>query len=127
MPALTITNAGLNLARDVLNGVPGASLAITYVAIGTGTQGSPATATQLAAEAFRKAVASVSNGAAVGEGLINGYIAPTDSAGTVITEIGFFGGSATGAANSGTLIFYGLYSHTHTNTESVQLVADSTM
>lgn len=126
MATLTVTNAGLNLLRDALNGVA-VTPAVTYVAIGTGTQATPATATQLAAEVFRKPVASVATGANAGEGLINGYLSPQDSVGTVITEIGFYGGAATATANSGTLIFYGLYSHTHTNTESITLQADSTI
>lgn len=122
--ALTITNAGQNAVRDALNN--GGTIQVSYVAIGTGTQGTPGTATQLATEVWRKAVTSVSTGAAVGEGLINGYLSPADSVGTAITEVGFFIGG-TSAANSGTLLFYGLYSHTHTNTESIQFQADSTV
>lgn len=127
MAVLTVTNAAFNLVRDRLNGASSTSLKITYVAIGTGTQGTPATATQLAAEVFRKPIASYANGAAVGEGLINGYLSPQDSVGTAITEVGFFAGNASATANSGTLLFYGLYSHTHTNAESIQLQADSTV
>jgi hypothetical protein len=127
MPSMTVVNAALNLVRDTILGVSSLPpLAITYVAIGTGTQGTPATATQLATEVFRKPLTNALAGASVGEGLFNGYIAPTDSVGTAISEVGFFGGNATGAANSGTLFFYGLYSHTHTATESLQMQADST-
>lgn len=128
MTALTVTNGALNAVRDNLNGAPNASkLAITYIAFGTGTQGSPATATQLASEVFRKQITSVSNGGANGEGIINGYLSPTDAVGTAITEVGFFADGATGAANSGLLVFYGLYSHTHISSESIQFTADSTV
>ena len=124
MSTLTVTNAGLNAVAAAL--ASGQSIKISYVALGTGTQGTPATATQLAAEVFRKAVASYAAGAVAGEELITGYISPNDTPGTAITEVGFFiGGSA--SANTGTLLFYGLYSHTHTNLESLQLVADSVL
>jgi hypothetical protein len=128
MATLTITNAALNAVRDNLNGVPGASvLAITWIAWGTGTQGSPITATQLATEVFRKQITSTSLGANPGEGIINGYLAPTDIAGTAITEVGFFADGATSTPNSGLLVFYGLYSHTHVSTESIQFAADNTV
>lgn len=124
--AVTITNAGLNLLRDAMNGVANVPK-ISYVAIGTGTQGTPATATQLAAEVFRKPIASYANGAAQGEGLVNGYISPSDTVGTVIAEVGYFAGAASATANSGTLVAYATYSHTHTNTESIQLQLDQTV
>ena len=121
--AVTITNDGLNLARDAFNGVA-VNTKILYVAIGTGTQGAPATAHQLAAEVFRKPVAAYANGAAVGEGIITGYVGPTDSVGTAITEVGWFAGAATGTANSGTMVAYATVSHTHTATESYTLPLD---
>ena len=128
MATLTVTNAALNAARDNIDGVPGAaSLKVLYVAFGTGTQGTPATATQLANEVLRKPITSVANGANPGEGIINGYVAPSDLVGVAITEVGFFAGNATGAANSGLMMFYGLYSHTHVASESIQVTADSTV
>ena len=127
MSTLTVTTAGLNLVRDNLLGVSSAPpIDITWVAIGTGTQGSPGSATQLANEVFRKQLTNAVAGGSAGEGLFNGYLAPTDSTGTAISEVGFFAGNASSAANSGTLMFYGLYSHTHTSSESIQLQADST-
>jgi len=123
--ALTITNAGLNLLRDALS--LGTVPKVKYVAIGTGVQGTPASATRLATEVFRKQVTSAPNGAAAGETLFNTLISPQDSVGTVITEYGYFGGAATGTANSGTLIFYNTYSHTHTGLESIQITVDSTL
>lgn len=128
MPAATVCNVALNFVRDNLSGAVTSPLKATYFAVGTSTQGTPATATQLAAEAFRKPVTAYSNGASAGEGLINCYLGPSDGVGTVITEIALFGGpTATGAANSGTLIFYALYSHTHTGLESIQFSWDSTI
>src|SRR5258707_12577636 len=128
MPAATVPNVVLNYVRDNLSGAQTSALKATWFAIGTSSQGTPLTATQLAAEAFRKTVTAYANGANPGEGLINCYLGPSDGVGTVITEIGLFGGpTATSAANSGTLIFYALYSHTHTALESIQFQFDSTI
>lgn len=124
MPAMTITNAGLNLVRDAI--LLGSSPKPLYFAIGTGSTAPAVTDTQLGAEVFRKQITSLTAGAAAGEALISGYLSPQDSAGTVIGEWGLFGGAATGTANSGTLIARGLYSHTHTASESIQFQADST-
>lgn len=128
MPAATVPNVALNFVRDNLLGAQASPLKATYFAIGTSTQGTPATATSLAAETFRKPVTSYANGAAAGEGIVNCYLSPSDSVGTVITEIALFGGpGASGSANTGTMIFYALYSHTHTNAESIQFQWDSTI
>lgn len=128
MPAATVPNVVLNYVRDNLIGAQSGILKATYFAIGTGTQGTPATATQLAAETFRKPVTSYATGAAAGEGIINCYLGPSDAVGTVIAEIGLFGGpGASSAANTGTMIFYALYAHTHTGLESIQIQWDSTI
>ena len=125
---ITVTNDGLNAVRDNLNKVAGAtSLGITYLAIGTGTQATPATAHGLANEVFRMAITGYANGANPGEGLISALLSPTSAAGFAISEVGFFGGAATGTSGSGTLFFYALFSHTHTGTESIQFTADSTV
>lgn len=126
MAAITITNAGLNLLRDAVNGVNPA--AITYVAIGTSNTAPAVTDTKLGAEVFRKKVSSVTNGAAVGEALVNLYLSPSDAVGVVIAEVGFIGGStASLTPNSGVLLARGLYSHTKTNSESLQLQLDLTI
>ena len=125
MAAMTVTNAGLDLVRDAL--LLGTVPQVTWFAIGTSATAPAVTDVQLGAEVFRKQITSVSNGAAHGEGILNGYISPQDSVGTVIAEWGLFGGAtASATANSGTLIARGLYSHTHTAVESIQLQADST-
>ena len=122
----TKPNVALNALRDILSGA-GSSLDTTYFAWGTGTQATPATATQLAAEAGRKAVTSITNGASVGEELINGYLGPQDAVGVAITEVAFFAGpNASSGANTGVMLLYALYSHTHTASESLQIQADST-
>lgn len=126
--AVTIPNAALNAVRDNILGVAGApSLDVTWVAIGTGIQAVPATATQLANEVFRKQLTSGVDGAAVGEALLNGYLAAGDSSGTAITEVGYFAGNASATTNSGTLMFYATYSHTHATNESIQLTIDTTL
>ncbi|SRR6266571_9050753 len=125
MSAITITNSGLNLLRD---GVSGANTPkITYVALGTSSTAPAATDTQLGAESFRKAVTSYTNGASTGEVLINMYLGPGDDVGDSIAEVGFFGGNATGTANSGVLLAHGLYSHTKLGTESIQFQLDLTI
>jgi hypothetical protein len=128
MPAATVVNVALNFIRDNLAGAQAIPLKATYFAIGTGTfSGTPLLSTALTTEVFRKAVTQYANGANPGEGLINCYLGPSDSVGTVITEIGLFGGAATATLNSGTLIFYAAYSHTHTGLESIQFQFDSTI
>jgi hypothetical protein len=98
------------------------------VAYGTGTQGTPATATGLAAEVYRKPVTSYANGANPGEGLLNSILSPSEIVGAAITEVGLFGGpTVTSTPGSGVLIFYGLYAHTHTNKESIQVQWDRTI
>ena len=126
MAAVTITNAGLNLLRDAINGVP-VSTTVTYIAIGTSSTAPAATDTQLGAEVFRKRTTAWANGGAFGEGLITMYLSPSDSGGTVITEVGWFAGNtATMTPNSGIMIARALYSHTHiVNQESIQFQLDS--
>ena len=125
MAAITITNAGLNLLRDGCSGAN--SPKITYVALGTSSVAPAVTDTQLGAESFRKAVSSYTNGASPGEILINMYLGATDDIGDSIAEVGFFGDGASGAANSGTLVAHGLYSHTKLGTESIQFQLDLTI
>lgn len=110
--------------RDASKGA--ASAKITYVALGTGTTAPTTGDTQLVAEVFRKRVSSYTNGSSTGEVHIDLYLAPGDAVGVVIAEVGFFGGNASGTANTGVLLCRGLYSptHTHINTESIQFDLD---
>ncbi len=126
MPSITytLTTAGHNLFRDATAGV--ASLKITYVALGTSSTGPTVNDTRLGSEIFRKAVTSYTNGASIGEILINMYLAPGETIGTGIQEVGFFGANATGAANSGVMLARGLYAHTKSNVESISFQLDLT-
>lgn len=126
MTAITITNAGLNLLRDGASGAN--NPLITYVALGTSGTAPNAADVKLGAESFRKAVTSYTNGASVGEILINLYLAPGDDVGDNIAEIGFFGGNtASTTKDSGVLLAHGLYSHTKLATESIQFQLDLTI
>jgi len=123
MSAITITNVGHNLIRDGLKGANNPK--ITYVALGTSSTAPTVSDTKLGAEAFRKAVTSYTNGASVGEVLINLYLSSGDAVGLVIQEVGFYGGnSATSAANSGILLAHGQFTHTHLATETLQFQLD---
>lgn len=121
MATATLTNAGKNLLRDARRGLV-TDISIKYVAVGTSSTAPAATDTQLGAEVFRKALTSSSNGAPAGEGVFTLYLSPQDVVGTAIAEVGWFAGSsASGTANSGVLIARGLYSHTKTNQESINI------
>lgn len=131
MATLTITNAALNLLRDVQNGqLTGVKVdgRVYYMAIGTGSTAPAVTDTQLAAEVFRKPITSYTNTGVAGETIITCYLSPSDAVGVVIGEVGFFAGaSATTSANSGILVGRALYSHTHTNLEAIQFSLDLTI
>lgn len=122
MASITVTNAGLNLIRNSMSNTD--DDAITYVALGTSNTAPTVTDVTLGNEVFRKKITSYTVGV-TGEVLINCYIAPGDAIGVVIAEIGFIGGNAaTSAPNTGVLFAHGLYSHTKTNIESLQIQAD---
>ena len=127
MATATVTNAGVNLLRDSMRGVL-SNTQILYVAVGTGSTAPAATDTQLVTEVFRKALTSSANGGAAGEGIFTLYLSPQDVVGTAIAEVGWFAGSsASGTANSGVLIARGLYSHTKTSSESINIAFDITL
>lgn len=124
--AMKTTNTYVNLLQAAQLGAL-TDVAPHYVAIGTGSSTPAATDTTLNAEVFRKAVSSIAIGANPGELLITLYLGPADSVGTVIGEVGVFAGaSASATPGSGVLMGRALYSHTHTNAESIQLVIDWT-
>jgi len=125
MAAIVKTNLGLNLLRDALSGAQ--NPLITYIALGSSSVAPTVNDVLLGNEVFRKAVTSYTIGAS-GEILISTYIAPGDTVGTDIEEVGVFGGSsATSAANTGVLIAHGLYAHNpKTNLESLQVTLDLT-
>ena len=128
MPTISYvyTNDGHNLMRDGAKGA--ASPVITYVALGTGTNAATINDHTLQTEVFRKKVSSYTNGTNPGEVHIDLYLAPGDAVNVPIAEVGFFGGNASGTANSGTILCRGLWSppHTHTGVESIQFDLDFT-
>ena len=123
---IVYTNAGRDLIRDGVAGKAG-SVAIKYVALGTGANSATVNDTRLQNETFRKAISSVSNGTNVGEVVVTMYLSPSDAVNMGIKEYGFFAGdNATSAANSGVLFARAPYVHTHLNTESIQFSLDFT-
>ncbi len=123
----TYTNAGHDLLRDGTEGANNPK--VLYIALGSSSTAPNITDTRLGAETFRKAVTSYSNGAAHGEIIFSGYIAPGDAVGANVQEVGWFGGSAaTGTANTGVLLARGLYAHNpKLATESFQATLDLTI
>lgn len=127
MATATVTNAGINLLRDGMRGIA-TNTQILYVAVGTSSTAPAASDTTLGAEVFRKALTSSANGASAGEGVFTLYLSPQDVVGTAIAEVGWFAGSsASGTANSGVLVARGLYSHTKTSSESINVSFDITL
>jgi len=100
-----------------------------YFALGNGTSATTAGQTTLVNEQFRKIISSFSNGASVGEGLINCFVSDSDAVGLDIEEIGVFSGSsASTSSNSGKLLGRALWSHNpKTAQESLQLQLDITL
>jgi hypothetical protein len=114
-----IVNTGLNLMRDALGGYV-TDAQIHYVAIGTSATAPAVTDTQL--------VTSRSNTVGTGQVQTIMWLGPADSVGTVIAEVGWFAGNTAGAgANTGVLVAHVLYSHTHTNQESIQFTRLDTL
>lgn len=127
MPTITITttNAYADMVRNAQLSGAAYDISPKYVALGTGSAMPAAIDTVMGNEQFRKAVTSRAAGGAHGEILITLYVDPTDAVGLAIAEVGVFAGvGATSTPGSGTLMGRGLYSHTHVNTESLQLVVD---
>jgi hypothetical protein len=95
---------------------------------GAGLVSTPATAqTTLDTEISRAPLTSAVAGASAGEAIWTLFLA-SPTVNTQIFEVGLFGGStASGTANSGTLIARALYALDLTTLTSLQLQADSTM
>lgn len=124
--ALTITNSGHNLLRDLVTGADSAKT--MYFALGNDASATTAGMTTLVHEQFRKKITSTANGASVGEGLINCFVSDSEAIGLDIEEIGVFSGvSATSSSNSGKMLGRALWSHNpKTATESLQIQLDYT-
>lgn len=115
-----ITNIGLNLLRDFLNGDVSDG-EIKYLALGTGSTAISDTSTQLEYEFFRTAFISTTK-PDIGILEKTAFILDIEAVGN-IQELGIFAGStASTATNSGILISRVLYSRNKTNLESIQFV-----
>lgn len=114
-----ITDAGLNMFRDLLSGAI-TDGEIKYVALGNDSTAPANAQTQLVAEQFRKLVTN-QNADPVTSGKLYTelYIADTEANAFKCEEIGWFAGvAAAGTANSGIMIARVLYSRQKLNTES---------
>jgi hypothetical protein len=113
-----ITDAGLNMFRDLLSGAI-TDGEIKYVALGSGTTAPANGQTQLVTEQFRKLVTAQSNGITAGVLDTELYVADTEANSFKTEEIGWFAGSgATSTANTGIMIARVLYSRQKSNLES---------
>lgn len=113
-----ITDAGLNMFRDLLSGAI-TDGEIKYVALGSGATAPANGQTQLVTEEFRKAVTSQTNQATAGEIETILFVADTEANTFTTEEIGWFAGAgASGTANTGIMIARVRYSRQKTNLES---------
>jgi hypothetical protein len=120
-----ITDAGLNMIRNALNGEL-VSTEIRYLAVGTSATTPSTTQTQLGAEIFRTPFIS-STKPATGQLEKTAIILEAEAVAN-IREIGIFAGStATATANSGIMVSRVLYSRNKTNLESIQIVRRDTI
>lgn len=92
-----VVDDGFNLLLDLLQGN---STPLSYVALGSSTNAPASTDHALGSEVARIAVSSFTS--ASNDLTVTGYFLPTQ-ANVSLAEAGIFGGSATSAANSGTL------------------------
>lgn len=113
-----ITDAGLNMFRDLLSGAI-TDGEIKYVGLGNDATAPANGQTDLVAEQYRKQVTSQANGGSAGVLTTTVYI-PPDEANTFTTEeIGWFAGSAASATtDSGIMVARVLYSRVKNNLES---------
>ncbi len=113
-----ITDAGRDLIAAALRD---ASVLpeITYVALGDGAVAPVVGDVLLGNETFRKLMTSQVGGT-TGVTISTVYIAPGEN-NQQIEEIGWFAGTATGAADSGTLVARVLYARLKDNLESIQI------
>lgn len=113
-----ITDAGLNMFRNLLSGAIGDG-EIKYIALGSGTTAPANGQTQLVSEQLRKLVTSQANLATAGELETILFVADTEANAFKTEEIGWFAGvGATGTVNTGVMIARVLYSRQKTSLES---------
>jgi len=114
-----ITDAGLNMFRDALNGDV-TDCKIKYVALGNDATAPANNQTKLVAEQFRKVVTSQDNDPVVAGKLYTElYVADTEGNDFKTEEIGWFAGAAASATvDTGIMIARILYSRQKSATES---------
>lgn len=114
-----ITDAGLNMFRDALNGDV-TDCKIKYVALGNDATAPANNQTKLVAEQFRKVVTSQNNDpVAAGKLYTELYVADTEGNAFKCEEIGWFAGAtASATADTGIMIARILYSRQKSATES---------
>lgn len=114
-----ITDAGLNMFRDLLSGAI-TDGEIKYIGLGSGTTTPDYSQTQLVNEQFRKLTTFQGNdNTALGKLTTELYVTDMEANGFRTEEIGWFAGSgATAASNSGIMIARILYSRQKNNLES---------
>lgn len=118
-----LSNAGLNLMRDALNG-DAVALELTHVALGTSDGAINDADTALGAEGFRTAFISSSKPST---GSLQKTAIVLDSEAVMnIREIGIFAGG-TGVAGSGTLVSRVLWSRNKTALESITFLRTDTI
>ena len=114
-----ITDAGLNMLRDMLSGAI-TDAQIKYVALGNGTTAPANADTKLVAEQFRKVVTSRNNDPILSGKLYSElYVADTEANTFKCEEIAWFAGvNATATVNTGICVARILYSRQKSSTES---------
>lgn len=121
-----ITDAGLNLIRDLLSGAV-ADGEIKYMAWGDDDTTPSAADTKLGNELGRQQVTKQENGVNAGVLDTTTYLSPLIANGQ-IEELGWFAGpDATSAKDSGVLVARVLYSKLKTELESIQVVRTDTI
>ncbi len=112
-----IVTAGKQLVLDIMAG----TLAkLSYGAVGTSSTAAAAGDTQLGAETARQTITYSRSGTT---GTYSVFF-NTSEANATLAEVGFFGGAATAAANSGTLFNHIILSPTIVKTASYVLTID---
>lgn len=114
-----LTDAGLNMLRDMLSGAI-TDAQIKYVALGNSATAPANADPQLGAEQFRKVVTSRNTDpVTAGKLYTELYIADTEANTFKCEEIGWFAGAAAGVGvNTGIMIARILYSRQKASTES---------
>lgn len=119
-----ITNAGLNLIRDALNGDVN-DLEIKYIALGSSAKAINDNDTTLDNEQFRKNFIQKTK---TGVGRLQSTALIQDNEAVFhIRELGIFAGDATDSVNSGVMISRILYDRNKTELESIQFVRTDTI